>query len=904
MSSPQPDLLALDAAEPTPAMAQYFALKAEHPSFLLFYRMGDFYELFFEDAERAAPALDIALTKRGKHQGGDIAMCGVPVHAAEAYLSRLIAKGFKVAVCEQMEDPAAAKRRGPKAIVRREVVRLVTPGTLTEESLLEPRANNYVAALARTGREADSQLGLAWLDISTGELAARTSSPESLASDLALLSPSEILVGEELVEVAEIGGVIALQRASLSIQPQTRFDSLAAERRLLDVFAVRTLDAFGAFTRAEIAALGGLIAYAQETQKGRLPLIKPPRREELSATLGLDAATRANLEIMVSAGGARAGSLLAAIDRTVTSAGARALKGRLGAPSCDPDLIEARLAGIDFLIAQPRALEAFRAGLRRVPDLARALARLSLGRGGPRDLAQVHAALIGAAAAGEILERLIEAPGALAQSPGELDCVARALKPGAEILALTQDLGRALGDDLPQQARDGEFIRAFYSAAIDAARRARDHSRTLIAELEAKHRASSGIGALRIKHNNVLGYFLEAGTAQGARLLQPPHSETYIHRQTLAGVYRFSTLELNALASRILDAGAEALALELAAFERLVAATLGLGARLQHIGEALATLDVEQGLAELAIEQSYVRPKLDRSLAFAIEGGRHPVVEPALRARGATFIANPCDLAVEGEAKILLVTGPNMAGKSTYLRQNALIAILAQMGSFVPARAAHIGIIDRIFSRVGAGDDLAAGRSTFMVEMIETAAILNRASARSLVILDEIGRGTATYDGLAIAWAALEHLHEIVRPRALFATHYHELTALSQRLTRLEPVTMRVREWNSDIVFLHEVVPGAADRSYGIHVARLAGVPESVVTRARAVLAELEASAAKNLHLRIEDLPLFSAPQREVRPAGAELLQRLARLDIDALSPREALEALYRLKAEAGEESA
>jgi DNA mismatch repair protein MutS len=901
MSSSQPYLLAPEGAEATPAMAQYFALKAENPGFLLFYRMGDFYELFFEDAEKAAPALDIALTKRGKHRGADIAMCGVPVHAAEAYLSRLIAKGFKVAVCEQMEDPAAARRRGPKAIVRREVVRLVTPGTLTEESLLEPRANNYVVALARTGTGAGGQLALAWLDISTGELAARSSTPESLASDLARLSPAEILVGEELIEVAEIGGVIALQRASLSVQPQTRFDSLAAESRLLDVFGVKTLDAFGAFTRAEIAALGGLIAYAQETQKGRLPVIKPPRREEVNATLGLDAATRANLEIMVAASGAREGSLLAAIDRTVTSAGARALKARLGAPSCDPELIEARLAGIDLLIAQPRALEEIRARLRRVPDLARALARLSLGRGGPRDLAQIHAALIGAAAAGGNVDLLVART--LAQSPGELADVARTLRPGAEISALTEDLGRALGDDLPLQARDGEFIRAGYSPAIDAARLVRDHSRTLIAELEAKHRASSGIGALRIKHNNVLGYFLEASSAQGARLLQLPHSETYIHRQTLAGVYRFSTQELNELQSRILDAGAEALALELEAFEGLLGATLGLGARLQQIGEALAILDVAQGLAHLAIEETYVRPKLDNSLAFEIEGGRHPVVEPALKARGATFIANSCDLAVEGEAKILLVTGPNMAGKSTYLRQNALIAILAQMGSFVPARAAHIGIIDRIFSRVGAGDDLAAGRSTFMVEMIETAAILNRASEASLVILDEIGRGTATYDGLAIAWAALEHLHEVVRPRALFATHYHELTALSQRLKRLEPVTMRVREWNSEIVFLHEVVPGAADRSYGIHVARLAGVPESVVTRARTVLAELEASAAQNLRLRIEDLPLFSSPQIEVRAADAKLFQRLARLDIDALSPRQALEALYQLKAEAGKES-
>lgn len=902
MKGLQTTFLAPKGPETTPAMAQYFELKAAHPGFLLFYRMGDFYELFFEDAEKAAPALDIALTKRGRHQGADIPMCGVPVHAAETYLARLIARGFKVAVCEQMEDPAAAKKRGSKAVVRRDVVRLVTPGTLTEESLLEPRANNFVAAVARTG--ADAGLGLAWLDISTGELAARTTAPECLGADLARLTPSEILAAEDLIEMPDVGGTLALLPSALSVQPQTRFDSIAAERRLAGVFAVKSPSAIGSFTRAEMAALGALLAYAEETQKGRLPTLKPPRREDAASTLALDAATRANLELMTSLGGAREGSLLAAIDRTVTGAGARALKARLGAPSCDERVIAGRHAAIHFLLAHERAMEEVRALLRRVPDLSRALARLSLARGGPRDLAAVRAALQGARDISALLSCLIGENGGIGGEPGEIGEIVRLLEARAEVLRLADELTRALADELPLLARDGNFVRAGYSPAIDEARTARDNSRSLIANMEAQHRASSGVPGLRIKFNNVLGYFLEASQAQGTKLLQPPFSDTYIHRQTMAGALRFTTLELNALASRILDAGAQALSLELEAFDRLAAAALAQAPSLLEIAEALAVLDVLQGLAHLAAEQSFVRPRIDGSLAFEIDGGRHPVVEGALKARGETFIANSCELSTSEDAKILLVTGPNMAGKSTYLRQNALIAILAQMGSYVPARAAHIGIVDRIFSRVGAGDDLASGRSTFMVEMAETAAILNEATPRSLVILDEIGRGTATYDGLAIAWASLEHLHEVVRPRALFATHFHELTALARKLERLEPVTMRIKEWKGEIVFLHEVVPGAADRSYGLHVARLAGVPDAVVARAEAVLAELEASAAKDLRLRIEDLPLFSASGPRKKPAAEALRAELLNLDIDALSPRDALAALYRLKARAGEEGA
>ncbi|MFZ1991484.1 MAG: DNA mismatch repair protein MutS [Alphaproteobacteria bacterium] len=894
----------------TPAMARYLELKAENPGYLLFYRMGDFYELFFEDAEKAAAALDIALTKRGKHLGEDIKMCGVPVHAADSYLQRLIAKGFKVAVCEQMEDPAEAKRRNSKAPIARAVVRLVTPGTLTEDSLLEARANNFLVAIAGAGRPGDAslpQLALGWLDISTGDFSAAPTSARTLATDLARLAPAEILVGERLIELPEIGGIIAFQTATISVQPQTHFDSSAGEDRLRALFGVSSLDGFGNFSRAEIAALGALIRYVDETQKGRLPAIKPPRAEGGNALLALDPSTRANLELMQSLSGEHRGSLLSAIDRTVTNGGARLLAARLASPSADIKTIDARLDAVGALVENKELRGALRARLRATPDLSRALARLALGRGGPRDLAHVRDALKAAAEISVLLTQSAEPAvfDAVGSGAGELLSAAEHLQPPAEISDLRRELERALGNELPLFARDGGFVREAYDAKLDETRALRDQSRTVLARLESNYREMSEVNSLKIKHNNVLGYFIEVTAANQARMMSPPLSETFIHRQTLAGAYRFTTVELNELASRILDAGAKALTLELEIFERLVSRVVAASPALHTIAEALAVADVAQGFASLAVDADYVRPQITGTLAFKIESGRHPVVELAMRARGEpkAFIGNDCDLSGEdGGARILLVTGPNMAGKSTYLRQNALIAILAQTGSFVPAKFAEIGIIDRIFSRVGASDDLARGRSTFMVEMIETAAILNQATLRSLVILDEIGRGTATYDGLAIAWAALEHLHEENKSRALFATHYHELTVLKERLKALKPVTMRVSEWKGDIVFLHEVVPGAADRSYGIQVAILAGVPESVTARADAILSELEKQGeAKSLKLKIDDLPLFRAARASV-PKQSEISQTLTALDLDSLSPREALETLYRLKAAAQKE--
>jgi len=883
---------AADEGAATPMMAQYLAIKEAHPDCLLFYRMGDFYELFFDDAEVAARALDITLTKRGRHQGEDIAMCGVPVHAAEGYLARLIRKGFRVAVCEQTEDPAEARRqRGGKAVVAREVVRLVTPGTLTEENLLDARANNFLAALAR----AEGGLGLAWLDISTGEFSTQAVAAEDLSGELARLGPSELLTAEPLLAAVDLED----WRDRLATLGPEQFDSEAGRRRLLALYEVATLDGFAAFSRAELAAAGGLIAYLERTQKGRLPQLKPPRQVSADAVLRIDAATRRNLELMQTLAGAREGSLLATVDRTLTGAGARLLAARLAEPLTEVGAIEGRLDMVQHFLEAPELRERLRGVLAGMPDIARALSRLGVGRGGPRDLAAIAEALRRAAGLRELLSK----PALTPPPAGIVDAIEGLGQHGAEVA----ELARALAPELPLYARDGGFVAAGYRAELDEQRALRDESRRLIAALEAKYRQATGIDSLKVRHNQMLGYYLEVPARRGEALLSPPYNTEFAHRQSMANAMRFSTGELADLESRIAQAAGCALAVELEVFEVLCARMLARAEALAHAADAIAALDVAAANAELAAEARWCRPKLDVGTEFRIAGGRHPVVEAALaQRREGAFVANDCDLGPE--RRLWLLTGPNMAGKSTFLRQNALIVILAQAGCYVPATEARIGVVDRLFSRVGAADDLARGRSTFMVEMVEAAAILNQAGPRALVILDEIGRGTATYDGLSIAWAAVEHLALVNRCRALFATHYHELTALAAKLPTLAPHTMRVTEWRGEVVFLHEVTPGAADRSYGIQVARLAGLPATVIERAAEVLAALEkgetgAAAATRL---ADDLPLFAAARPKSAGAGpkapAPLVEALVALHPDELSPREALEALYRLKGLAAED--
>ena len=870
------------AGEVTPMMAQYLEIKEAHPDSLLFYRMGDFYELFFEDAKRAAASLDIALTKRGKHLGDDIPMCGVPVHSADQYLARLIRDGFRVAVCEQVEDPAEAKKRGAKSVVARDVVRLVTAGTLTEDSLLDARRNNYLLGVARSGGE----IGIAWLDMSTGELIAGASGEAVLGADLARLAPGEILVADSLLERFGPDGPLAGWDQALTVLPAARFDSTSAERRLKEVFEVGALDGFGGFGRAEIAALGAVVDYVELTQKGKLPPLRPPQRQEPGATMGLDQATRRNLELTETLSGERRGSLLSIIDRTVTGAGGRRLTADLSGPLTDPAEIDARLDMVQFFHDADRLREDFREAIRRAPDIERALSRLGLGRGGPRDLSAIRDAL---EACGHARSLLGEAgPAGILREAASLEGHA----------AMVDALTEALDEDPPLLARDGGFIREGYDAALDELRTLRDEGRQHIAALQKKYADATGVNALKVRHNNVLGYFVEIPQRHAERM-----DDTFIHRQSMAQAMRYTTTELGELEGRIRSAGDRAQALEERHFAELAQTVLADSGRLALAAQALARLDVAAALAELARAENHVRPKVDRSLEFRIEGGRHPVVEAlAASEQAGGFQPNDCDLGPE-TGRLWLVTGPNMAGKSTFLRQNALIAIMAQMGAFVPAASAHLGAVDRLFSRVGAADDLARGRSTFMVEMVETAAILNQAGERSLVILDEIGRGTATYDGLAIAWATVEGLHETNCSRGLFATHYHELTALAEKLEQVTCRTMRVMEWQGSVQFLHQVIPGAADRSYGVQVAKLGGLPPAVVRRAEAVLKRLEESGQGRKAVSIaDDLPLFAAMAAEpeapsASPAGGSAVEEALReLLPDDMTPREALDALYRLK--------
>jgi DNA mismatch repair protein MutS len=881
-SRPAADSASAAAAPPeaaTPAMAQYLELKRQHRDCLLFYRMGDFYELFFEDAGKAAAALDIQLTKRGRHEGEDIPMCGVPVHAAEAYLSRLIRQGFRVAVCEQMEDPAEARKRGSKAAIRRAVVRIVTPGTLTEEALLDARRSNYLAALA----DAAGELALAWLELSTGAFRLQGVTAAGLGAALARIAPGEVLVPERLLARADLQELLGDWQRRLTPLPSARFDSENGRKRLEALYGVRALDAFGSFGRAELAAGGALVDYVHLTQQGKAPLLQPPRRLGPGAVMEIDAATRRNLELTETLSGERRGSLLATIDRTVTGAGARLLAEHLAAPLTDPGAITRRLDAVGFLIAEERLREGLREALKRSADIERAMARLALGRGGPRDLAALRDTLTESAG----IRRLLAAVPA---KPLLLERVAADLGEHGDFVAW---LARALAPELPLSTRDGGFIAPGYAGELDELRQLRDESRRMIAALQARYAEETGVASLKIRHNNVLGYYVEVTAAQAGKL-----RERFIHRQTMANAMRFSTVELGALESKIASAAERAVALESQIFDALVAAALERAPEIARTATALARLDVAAALAVLAEAERYCRPVVDDSTEFQVKGGRHPVVEAALRAGGGErFVGNDCVLG-EGQ-RLWLLTGPNMAGKSTFLRQNALIAILAQAGSHVPAEEARIGVVDRLFSRVGAADDLARGRSTFMVEMVETAAILNQAGERALVILDEIGRGTATFDGLSIAWAAVEHLHGVNRCRALFATHYHELTALAAKLEHLACYTMRVKEWQGEVVFLHAVAPGAADRSYGIHVAKLAGLPPAAVARAEEVLALLEKGEQSGALARLaDDLPLFTAARPvarvEAKPSAVEAA--LAEAEPDALTPRAALELVYRLK--------
>jgi DNA mismatch repair protein MutS len=917
----------------TPSMAQFLEIKTANPDSILWYRMGDFYELFFEDAIIASEALGIVLTKRGKHLGQDIPMCGVPVHRADEYLQRLIRRGFRVAVCEQLEDPAEARKRGSKAVVKRDVVRLVTPGTLTEDSLLDSRSRNYLTAVfplpGTGGAGAPTRLhALASLDISTGEFEVGEVAGSDLPGEIARLAPGEILIPDSSFDDAIIIGPARHAGAATTPVPGVSFDALDGERLLKDRLGVSELGGFGAFGRGELAAIGALLRYVHLTQIGAKPAIRPPRRTGPADILLIDASSRASLELVRATSGERDGSLLAALDRTITGPGARELAARIASPLADLETIGRRLDAVGYLIERATLREDIRKMLRASPDIARAISRISLGRGSPRDLGVVRDGL---ATAATIRDQLDRAAGGMGLSGDLVPIAKRLCEAGRE---LADRLTAALVDDPPHQKKDGGFVRPGFRPDLDGALALRDDSRRVMANLEARYVEATGVKSLKVRHNNILGFFIEV-TALNARPLQsPPHDAVFRHRQSMSNAMRFTTAELEEAEGRIASAAETALAIELEVFATLETEVKASERQLSEVAAALADIDCLAALAEIAESEGYVRPELDGSTSFEIRGGRHPVVEQALKAQKAgPFVENDCVLGLPdplpeqealgnrppgfdetAEGRIWLVTGPNMAGKSTFLRQNALIVVMAQMGSFVPARSARLGLVDRLFSRVGASDDLARGRSTFMVEMVETAGILNQATGKSLVILDEIGRGTATFDGLSIAWATVEHLHEVNRCRALFATHYHEMTTLAGRLPEVANATIDVKEWHDQIVFLHKVKSGAADRSYGIQVARLAGLPKAVIERAAEVLAVLEKGDAKGRaggkgkgggpvvagSGGLDELPLFAAARpKSFVPTKAEpskVEAALAAIDLDELTPKSALDALYGLK--------
>jgi DNA mismatch repair protein MutS len=869
----------------TPMMAQYHRIKKEYSDCLLFYRMGDFYELFFDDAIQASKILEITLTQRGQHQGDSIPMCGVPFHAAEGYLARLVRQGYKVAICEQMEDPAEAKKRGAKSVVARDVIRIITPGTLTEDSLLEGRRHNFLTCLIKSSQKQGVNFSLAAVDISTGDFFCESMNQAGLSSLLARLTPSEIVLPENLLTDPQLFELFAEWKRQLNPLPASRFDASNAESRLKDFYKVTTLESYGTFTAPELTAAGALLDYVQLTQKGQCPRLQQIRRLSEGGLLEIDAATQRNLEILSSLSGNTASSLLHTIDYTLTNAGGRLLSLRLTTPLRSVERIQERLSQVDCFVKNIDLRQEIRQHLTRCPDLERALARLAVGRGGPRDLAVVRQAIETAFEIHDSLSKIEAAPEKLSLARIEM------------FEGLVDRLRRALAETLPLLAREGNFIATGYHTELDQIRELRDHGRQVMLDLQARYQSELGIQSLKIKHNNILGYHIEVTASHSHKM-----DERFIHRQTMASGVRYTTVELAEFEQRLVSANDQALSLELQLFDDLVAEVMGRAEELSRLAQTLARIDVAAALAELATQQNYVRPLIDDSTEFLIKGGRHPVVEHVLQQDSQiTFTPNDCILK-KGQM-LWLITGPNMAGKSTFLRQNAIIVILAQMGCYVPADFAHIGIVDKVFSRVGASDDLARGRSTFMVEMVETAAILNQATPRSLVILDEVGRGTSTYDGLSIAWATVEYLHQHNRCRALFATHYHELTQLRESLDNMACFTMKVREWNGEPVFLHEIIPGTADRSYGIYVARLAGVPPRVIERAETLLKTLETDAiAKRGSLNA--LPLFQqasepAPITDMlvstEPSAAE--EKLRSICLDELSPRQALDILYELKA-------
>lgn len=851
----------------TPMMKQYLDVKSSHKEAILFYRMGDFYEMFFEDALIASPVLGIALTKRGQHQGADIPMCGVPFHSSDSYIERLIEKGYKVAICEQMETPEEAKKRGYKSVVRREVIRIITPGTITEDSLLNNSSANFLLAIAGI----KENLALAWTDISTGEFYTCNSNLNSLNNDLSRINPKEILISDRLYKEETINNALADFRRIITIQANNLYDLKKAEHKIKQYYNVITSEAFGSYHPVELIACGAILEYVELTQKTTDVRINHPKHLNNSLFMSIDAATRRNLELFSNTSGEKHNSLLAVINKTKTSCGFRLLNQYLSAPLIDVESINNRLSLVDFFINNLELNLKITNLLSSFGDIERSLSRLYLNRGGPRDLQTIKQSLT---VADQILA-------CFTYFTGNLDEVLQKhLSNLHNFDNLRIELESSLADELPSLARDGGFIKTNYNPKLDQLYELKNNSKNQLQLLKQKYVEQTGINSLKINYNNVLGYFIDI-TPQHVNKM---NNELFIHRQTLANSVRYTSIELRNLESEILNVSDNILKLELNLYQQLVNLVIGKADHLSLFAQTIAVIDVSCNFAQLAKQNNYCKPFLDNSVNFNIVEGRHPVIEHSLKNQKQEFVANDCHL--ESNKNLWLITGPNMAGKSTFLRQNAIISILAQIGCYVPAKSAHLGIVDKIYSRVGAADDLARGRSTFMVEMVETANILNNSTNKSLIILDEIGRGTSTYDGVSIASACLEFIHDKLKCRALFATHYHELTALKDQLNSLVCYTMQIKEWQDKIIFLHKIIPGIADKSYGIHVASMAGLPREVILKAEAILVSLEKDHTKAMHVDLKTTTIATNP----------IIEELEKLDLDDLSPKQALEVLYNLK--------
>ena len=851
----------------TPMLAQYMQIKNENPDCLLFFRLGDFYELFYDDAVTAAGILNITLTKRSREKDQDVPMCGVPFHAAEGYIAKLIQANQKVAICEQLETPEEAKKRGYKAIVQRGIVRIITPGTLTEQNLLDEKSHNYLACVVPDKK----QWGLAYVDISTGDFWVTAGPIQQMIQQALPLRPRELLVPEGSAESSSVQKILQETQALLTQQPKNRFYFNSAHKRLLDAYGVATLEGFGTFETLEVQAAGALLEYVHLTQCGSMPPLKPPQAIQANQAVQIDYATMRNLEVFQTLRGERQGSLLTAIDHTQNHMGARLLGQHFLAPTQDPAILNKRLDGISALLAASD-LERVRGCLKAIPDLERILMRLAVNRGGPRDLLQIRSGLDKIAELKNILDELAIDNGLYGHYQ--------------DLQNLSHMLTQTLADEVPLLAREGGFVKAGYNAELDEQRALRDESASHIAMLQQEYQQETGITSLKIKHNQVLGYFIDVTHVHKNKV-----PASFIQRQSLVNSNRYTTDALIALQEKIESAAEKKLAIELRIFDELLQAVQEQAGRLRTVCAWVAAIDVAASHAVLARDHGYTRPELHADTRLKIMGGRHPVVEQMIKrkAQSQPFTANDCTLTEQ--VKIWLMTGPNMAGKSTFLRQNALIVLLAHIGAYVPAEKAEIGCIDRLFSRVGAADDLSRGQSTFMVEMVETAAILNQATDRSFVIVDEVGRGTATHDGLAIAWAIAEYLHDQVKCRSLFATHYHELTRLRNHLKRFACYTMAVREWQGEVVFLHKVIEGVADQSYGIYVAQLAGLPKKVIARAQVLMADFQEKESQSE--KALSTPLFEQAQSGTI---SEVCKQLEQVDPDALTPREALQVLYDLK--------